>query len=328
MPGPVRQSNLVLQSGVASSSVSGATIAGVAAGNTLVAIVVAHRPSSATANLVTGYGTTIGGTSANTWSNILRVGRLASDGVWYSEITAWIASGVSAGTTVGLPTFAFSDSLTVFSHMDEWAGIATASPLDKTSTTSLAAATGTASITVGPTAALAQASEVVIAAVSNRYNFVWNGTYSSPGAPPSTYTVLQGNTDNSAGNVAQTAYKEVTATTAVSATWSFADGYGPTCAAIFTLRQASSTLRLEVDNIDATDITGTTGWTFWAWSGDPLDAPAAKRWTAYSASLSSGKLVFPDAPPGAAVNSTWNVFGYQPSGTRTTGLMAGIVRAA
>lgn len=325
MPGPVRQSNLVAQSSVASSAVTGATINGVAAGNTLVALVVAHRPSSASSNLVSGYGTTIGGSSANTWTNVLRAGLLDTGGVWYTEVTAWIASNVSAGNTIGLPTFAFSDALTVFSHMDEWSGIATASPVDKTATATESGAAGT--LTVGPTSTLSQASEVVIAAIGNRYNYSWNGSSSGAGTAPTGYTVLQGSTDNSAGNVAQTVYKEVTATTAVSAAWTYVTGYGPVAAGLFTLKQGSSTLRLEVDSIDSADITGTTGWTFWAWSGDPLDAAAAKRWTSYSASISSGKLVFPDAPPGATAGSTWNVYGYQPGGTLTTGMMTGTVRA-
>jgi hypothetical protein len=325
MPGPVRQSNLVVQGSVTPAALTGATITGVASGNTLVSIVVAYYPTAADTNICTGYGTTIGGSAANTWSNVLRVRSAVFDGVWYAELTAWIASNVSAGDTVGKPTFAASTEHWVFTHMDEWSGIVTSSPVDQTATAVVAAAAGTASVTVGPTSTLSQASEVVIAAVGNRYNYVWNSGYGS-GTAPSTYTVLRGTTDNTTGAVGQSAYKEVTATTAVSATWTFADGYGPTVAGLFTLKQGTTALRLEVDDID-TEITGTTGWTFWAWSGDPLDAKADKRWTAYSATLSGGKLVFPDAPPGATDGSTWNVIGYQPSGTLTTGFMTGTVRA-
>ena len=317
MPGPVRQSNLVFQAGIDASAINGATINGVESGNTLVAIVVAHRPSSGTGNIVSGYATTIGATPTNTWTLIARAGRLEPAGVWYSEVTAWIASNVAAGNTVGKPTFSLTDALTVFSHMDEWSGIATSSPVDKTATADESGAAGT--LTVGPTGTLSQASEVVIGAIGNRYNYSWTS--------PSGFTVLQSTTDNSTGNVAQSLYREVSATTSLSATWSYVTGYGPAVGVLFTLKQGTTTLRLEVDNIDA-DITGTTGWTFWAWPGDPLDSAASKRWTSYSATLSSGKLVFPDAPSGAAENSTWNVMGYQPSGTLTTGFMSGTVRAA
>jgi hypothetical protein len=325
MPGPVRQSNLVVNSAVAPASVTGATINGVEAGNCLVAIVIAYYPAGTDTDLVTGYGTTIAGSASNTFANALRVRRGDASG-WYTELTAWVAPNVSAGNTIGKPTFALTGSHWVFTHMDEWAGIATTSPVDETDTDSVAAAAGTASITVGPTGTLSQASQVVIAAAGNRYNYIWNGGYGS-GNAPSTYTVLRGITDNTGGAVGQSVYKEVTSTAAVSATWTFADGYGPAVAGIFTLKTSSATLRLEVDDID-TEITGTTGWTFWAWAGDPDTAPAAKKWTAYAATIVSGKLVFPDAPPGATDASTWNVMGYQPSGTLTTGFMTGTVREA
>ncbi len=324
MPGPVRQSNLVVQSNFAPASVTSATINGVASGNCLVAIVIVHYPGGSDTDLVSAYSTTISGSPANTWTNVLRSRRGDAAGVWYSELTAWVAPNASAGNTIGKPTFTQAGNHWLFSHMDEWSGIATTSPVDKTDTDTVAAGAGTTSLTTGPTATLAQASQVVIAAIGNRYNYAWNGGYGS-GTAPSTYTVLRGTTDNTTGAVGQSAYKEVSATTAVSAAWTFVAGYGPAVAGIFTLKTATTTLRLEVDDID-TEITGTTGWTFWAWSGDPGDAAADKKWTSYAASISGGKLVFPDAPPGATDGSTWNVMGYQPSGTLTTGFMSGTVR--
>lgn len=324
MPGPVRQSNLVRQENIASSAVDGATISGVVAGNCLVAIVYAHRASGSASNIVSGYGTTIGGSAANTWTLAARSQRLDDGGVWCLEVTIWVALNVSAGTTIGKPTFNFTDALYVWSHMDEWSGIATSSAVDKTDT-DYAINTAT-TLTTGPTATLAQSSEVVIAAIGTRLAYSWNGSSSGSGSPPSTFTILQGSTDNSIQAVGQSAYKEVTATTGPSATWTYANAQ-TAVAAIVTLKQATTTLRLEIDDIDTTDITSTTGWTFWAWSGDPLDAAAKKRWTGYAASISSGKLVFSDAPAGAVAGDNYNVMGYQPSGTLTTGFMVGTVRA-
>jgi hypothetical protein len=324
MPGPVRQSNLVKQANIASSAVDGATISGVVAGNALVAIVYAHRASGSSGDIVSGYGTTIGGSAANTWTLAARSKRLDDGGVWCLEMTIWVALNVAAGTTVGKPTFNFTDALYVWSHMDEWSGIATSSAVDKTDA-DYAINTAT-TITTGATATLAQASEVVITAIGTRLAYSWNGSSTGAGTAPSTYTILQGTTDNADGVTGQSAYKEVTATTGVSATWTYANAQ-TAVAAIVTLKQATTTLRLEIDDIDSTDISGTTGWTFWAWSGDPLDAKAVKRWTSYAASISGTKLVFDSAPAGAAANDTYNVMGYQPSGTLTTGFMVGTVRA-
>lgn len=322
MPAPIRSSNLVIDSNVAPASLGGATINGVAAGNTLVAIVVAGYPAGVDTDLVSGYGTTVGGTPNNTWTNVLRRRLGETGGTWYVEVTAWIASSVAAGDTVGKPTVPLSGNYWIYQHMDEWTGIMSASPVDQTATAS--ALTGS-SLTVGPTGALAVASQTVIAAIGSRYNFVWNGDFSDPGTPPATYTTVRGTRDNVPGIVGQTVYKDVTSTTAVSASWTYATDE-PVVAGLFTLKQGSTALRLEIDDIKP-DIAGTTGWTFWAWSGNPAAAPAAKEWTAYSASVVGGKLVFPDAPTGATAGSTWNVYGYQPSGTLSIPMSTGVVRA-
>lgn len=318
-----RQSNLVTQASVAALSVTPATINGVAAGNCLVAIVVVNTPTGADANLCTGYSTTVGGSPGNTWTNVLRQRRVNAGGVWYSEVTAWVALNVSAGNTVGTPTFAY-DNLYVYHHMDEWSGVATASAVDRTATAFADA--GATTITVGPTSTLSQASELVIAVMGNGFNDNWNGSGTAPGTAPSGYTVVRGNIGTGRNN-AQTVYREVGATTAQSATWAINSTYGPSVAGIFTLKLGSTSLRLEVDNIDP-EIASTSGWTFWAWPGDPLDSAASKRWTSYGATVASGKLIFPDAPSGAALDSVWNVMGYQPSGSLTTGFMTGVVRAA
>jgi hypothetical protein len=330
MPGPVRQSSLVFQVGTQTSTVDPATINGVAAGNALVAVVVAVRPSGTPGDLITGYGTTIGGSAANTWgaSPILRVSEKHPTEPHYTEITAWIAHNVSAGDTIGRPVFAFNDaSTTVYTHMEEWSDVASSSSVDKTAT-AVAAVTDT-SITVGPTAALDQAEQIVIAVAANRFNFVWNGGFSGAGNAPSTYAILQGRTDNTSGLVAQSVYKEVSATAAVSAVWTFDPQGNRTVAGIFTLRKSTTTLRLEIDDIDA-EIVGTTGWTIGAWPQNAFQTgtpgQCAKVWVGYGATLSGTKLVLPDAPPGAALNASYNVCGYQPAGTRQLAWSTGVVR--
>lgn len=323
MPAPVRQSSLVLTEGVTAAAFSTTTINGVVAGNTLVAIVAVNSPTSADADICTGYTTTIGGSPANTWTNVLRRRRVNAGGVWYSELTMWIAHNVSAGNTVGRPTFAF-DALFAFSHVDEYTGLVTASAVDQTATAFADA--GAASISAGPTGTLAVASQTVIAAVMNGYNDSWNGNGTSPGSPPSGFTLLRGNIGAGRNN-AQSVYRDVTATTPVSAAWTVNTTYGPSVAGIATLRQGTSALRLEVDNIDVTDITGTSGWTIWAFPGNPKDGNGTE-WTAYSAVISSGKLILPSAPAGAAAGATFNVSGYQPLGTRQLAWCTGTVRAA
>jgi hypothetical protein len=328
MPGPVRQSNLVQESNVATGTVSGATINGVASGNCLIALVYVVTPTSNSSDVVSAYSTTIGGSAANTWTLIARGKVLGADGVRCLEVTAWIAHNVSAGNTVGKPTLVPGSGNNVIHHVDEWSGIVTASAVDKTATATHSATSAT-SITAGPTATLAQTNEVVIGAVVTWLGYRYNGTGdgTGPGTPPTGLTILQGTTTNAFAVTGQSAYKDPAGSTAaVSAAWTY-DNAQPSAAIIFTVKQGTTNLRLEIDNIDSTDITGTTGWTFYAWPGAPDAGAATKTWTAYSASIVSGKLVFPDAPPGATAGSTWNAMGYQPAGTLTTGFMSGTVRA-
>lgn len=326
MPGPVRQSNVVQQGNIAPAAVTAAAINGVVAGNCLIAIVVANSPTSSSADLVSAYGTTIGGSPANTWTLIARSKLLDSAGTWCVEVTAWIAHNVAAGNTEGKPTLVPASANYVWHHMDEWPGIVTASAVDKTATAT-AASTAT-SITVGPTAALAQTNEVVIAAVGTRLAYTWNGSGSGAGTKPASMdAILRGTTDNSIAATGQSSYKDPAgATTGVSATWTYANAQ-TAVAIIFTIKQGTTNLRLEVDDIDSADITGTTGWTFGAWAGDPFSTLCNKKWSAYSASIVSGKLVFPDAPAGATAGATYNVSGHQEAGTKTTGWMVGTVRS-
>lgn len=329
MPGPVRQSSLVNEAARDDANVAGALINGVASGSLLVAVVVAFCNTSVqSGNIVSGYGTTIGGSPANTWSLAKRIAQTV--GVWRTEITVWVAHNVSAGNTTGKPTFTSStnEGHSVWHHLDEWTGMATSSSVDKTGDDT--ASDGEGALTIATTAALAQADEVVYAVAACRYNYIWNGSYDAPGTAPSTYTVIQGTTDNASLIVAQSAYKEVSSTAGVGAAWTYAEQPGDLggVAALVTLKKSSTSLRLEIDDIDSTDMSGTTGWTIWAWAGDPASAAADKKWTGYAASITGGVLILPDAPPGASLSDTYNVSGYQPAGTKNLAWCTGVVRAA
>jgi hypothetical protein len=327
MPGPIRQSSLVNQSGVQDSTVTAASVNGVAAANMLVAVVVAYcNTSTQSGDIVNGYTST----PSNTWTLAERVAQ--TTGVWRTEITVWVAPNVASGNTTGKPTFTSGTTAAhwCWHHLDEWAGMATSSPIDKTSEDTEPENSGT--ITVPNTATLAQAEQVVYAVAACRWNYAWNGSYSAPGTAPSTYTVLQGTTDNATLMVAQSSYKEVLSTNPVGATWTYegAPGDNGAVALVVTFKKSSTSLRLEIDNIDSADMTGTTGWTLGAWPADPFQTgptgQCAKVWTSYSATITSGKLILPDAPPGAAVNDTYNVSGHQPAGTRNLAWCSGVVR--
>jgi hypothetical protein len=327
----VRQSPLINAAGVQDSTVDGALISGVASGNMLVAVVAAHCATSVqSGDIVSGYTSS----PSNTWTLAAGSRSAQTIGSFRTETTIWVAHNVGAGATTGKPTFTSGSNPghEVWHHMDEWADMATSASVDRAGVAVAAEDTGT--ITIATTGVLAQADQVVYCVAACRWNYVWNGEFTAPGNPPATYTVLQGTTDNSV-LVAQSAYKEVSSTAGVGASWSYAQQPGDrgAVASLVTLKKGgASSLRLEIDNIDTADITGTTGWTIGAWAADPFQTGAsgqcAKVWTSYSATISSGKLIFPDAPPGASLSDTYNVSGYQPTGTLNLAWTTGVVRTA
>jgi hypothetical protein len=311
---PVRQSNYAAQAGVSTSNAPTATINGVVAGNCLVAVVVAWRLSTS-GDLVSAYGTTIGGSAANTWTLAARSAR--TEFGHRTEITIWVAANCSAGNTVGAPTLVHNDASTnIRQHMDEWSGIATSSPVDKTATASAATLTGT--VTVGPTATLAQASQVQISAVADRYNFTWNGSSSGSGAVPSGYTLLQGTVDNSV-IAAQSVYRELNSTAGVSTTWTSAafESHG-LVAATATIKVATIVRQLEITALGGATIAGTTGWEAWAWTADPKDIKA----TYFSGSdviVTAGKIVLANPPASIVTNQQGQAVAQ--NSTLTTGLV-------
>jgi hypothetical protein len=326
----IRQSALVNEAGVQNSTVTAASITGVASGNMLIAVVAAHCPTSVqTGDIVSGYTSS----PSNTWTLATGSRSAQTVGTNRTETTIWVAHNVAAGTTTGKPTFTASTNPghLVWHHMDEWAGMVTSSSVDKAGTAT--APENSPSITIASTATLAQAAQVVYCVAACRYNYDWNGSSTAPGAASATYTVVQGTTDNTSLIVAQSQYKEVTSTAGVGVTWMYAQQAGDrgAVASLATFKKAGATpLRLEIDNIDSTDITGTTGWTIGAWAQSPFQTGAAsqcsKVWTSYSATVTSGKLILPDAPPGASASDTYNVAGYQPSGTLNLAWTTGVVR--
>jgi hypothetical protein len=322
----VRQSQLVVESGRQTSTITQASISGVAAGNMLVSVVAAHCSTSVQAgDIVSGYTST----PSNTWT--LAVRSAQTIGSFRTEVTIWVAHNVAAGATTGRPslTSGTNPGHDVWHHFDEWADMAASASVDRTGTDTEPENSGT--ITVPTTTTLSQAEQVVYAVAASRFNFEWNGTFAAPGSPPSGYTIAHGSTDNSL-LVAQSAYREVASTAGVGASWTYATQPGDrgAVAALATLRKSTTSLRMEIDDIDVTDITGTTGWTIGAWPADPFQTGAtgqcAKVWTAYAATLDGTTLIFPDAPPGASINDTYNVSGYQPAGTRQLAWCSGVVR--
>lgn len=320
---PIRSSNLGGGGPVDSSTVSTAVINGVAAGNALIAVVCAHRAGTGSGNLIDGYGSTIGGSAANTWTLVGRAA-IADPGNFRTEITYWIAHNVSAGNTTCKPDFTYEDGSTNCQHhVDEWPGMPTLSAPDRFAAAGVP--TNTGSISVGPTAALAQAAEVVYAAFCNRYTYEWGGGSSGAGTPPSGYTLLKGETSNVMLPF-QTSYREVSATTAISVSISQVvqsdqGGVG----AIATFKLSTTNFRVEITGIN-TDVNAATGLSAYVWTANPKDATATE-YLNVTAEATGGTIYLTPAPVGTTDNQSVNCAVYQTSGTKgLVGIVPGTVK--
>lgn len=301
---------------------AGATlsIAGVVAGNALIAQVVAHRAGTPSGNLIAGIGSRIGGSPANTWQLAVRESYVSGAGAM-TEVTIWYALNVAAGDTSIELDFQYEDDSTFCRWgVDEWAGILTSGALDKTASSEVGP--NSASITVTGTT-LAQAAELVIGAVGNKWNFSWNGSASGAGAAPAGgYTVLRGDTDNAVMSF-QAAYKEVSATTAPTITWDQVNDADQGCvAALATFRIGTINRRIRVA-FDAA-INGATGITAYAWRG-LLESVLPKKYTGLTAEASGGVLLIPVAAGDYTTGESVSVIAYQPSGTGGCTLTTGTV---
>jgi hypothetical protein len=200
-------------------------------------------------------------------------------------------------------------------HADSWA-IGVTSPLDRTATATHLnpGTTATPVPASGTTATLAQASELVIAAATSKYNYVWGGTYGGAGTPPAGYTTVAGLTEDNVNQVTfHTAYRETTTTGGVSAAFSTASTTDNTTAVIATFKITSVQRRVRV--LLDSSVNSDTGITAYAWSGEP-DASLASKWSGLSAEASGGILFLTSPPAAWAVGADVNVIAYQPAGDK------------
>ena len=158
----------------------------------------------------------------------------------------------------------------------------------------------TATITAGPTTTLAQASEFVLAVAGSRY--WWN--YNGGAAAPSGYTALTSNVVNDeVGTTFQASYKNVSATTAVDATWTVPSAADGGAAIVSTFKNSGLRIRWTFVNGTAPDdIDGVTGITTYVWQSEPEAGPADK-YTGGAAEV-SGNTLFTAAPGWAAAAQT------------------------
>jgi hypothetical protein len=306
-----------IDSGSAGAS---ATLTGVTAGHAVIVVTAAMRAGTASGNLIDGV--TVGGTSAT----LAKREGYVSPANATTEVCIWYVLNLTSGDKSVALDFTYEDDSTYCNwHADSWA-IATSSALDVTSSAEFTANTSTVSVPLsGATGTLAQASELVIAAVANKWNYEWNGLGTNPGAAPTGYTVLAGSCEDNLNLCSfQTAYKETSSTSGVSCSWGQVNGGDQGCVtALATFKISTVTKRIKV-RADAA-MNNAAGITAYAWLGDP-SGEYAQKWTAQAAESTGGVLYLANPPASWATSSVVNVILYQPANEKKgTTFVTGVV---
>ncbi len=297
-----------------------ATLTSVPATHSVIVTTCAVIVGVTTGNLVSGV--TVGGTSATVVGSRLQVNNAGAR----HEIVRWIVPNVSAGDKAIVISLV-NASTEINWHGDSWP-IAVSGAYDVGASNSYGAGVTTVNVpNSGVTGTLAQAVELVLATVMAKFTWQWGSTYGEPGDPPSSgYTTLADISIDNLNSVSfQTAYKETSAVTGVSASWTKTiDGDTP-LALLQTFRISTVQRRLKV--LAGSAMNGLTGITLHAWSGNPKDV-LAQEWTGLTAQASGGILYTAGtAPPaGWTTGSIVNCIAYQPAGSKGgTSYVQGIV---
>lgn len=283
-----------------------ATLTGVTAGHAVIVVTHAYKQSTASGDLVTGI--TIGGVAATLAK---REANSNTTTTHRTETCVWYLLNQTGTKAIVLSV---NGTLAVNWHGDSWP-IATSAALDKTAGAWVQGAGATISCpSTGDSGTLAQAAELVIAAVTDRFQYGWNSGYSDPGNAPSGYTALSGQVADNVNRVGcQTIYKETNTTAGVSASWTPAQTGGDVTSALATFKISTVQRRIKVF-ADAS-VNGVTGITGFAWIGNPKDT-LATEWLGVNAEATGGIVYLANPPSTWTTGSDVNVILYQPAGAK------------
>jgi hypothetical protein len=290
----VQTSSVSRFNGQSNSSGASITLTGVTAGNAILAVPCSSRLSTASGRLVDAVTS-----SPSATFSAAGTAYFTTAGGHRVAIEPFVAHAVAGGSmTVSLDCTHETNDTRVSWFVIEVSGLASSASFDKTDDAT--AADGLTSITAGPTATLSQASEFVLAVAGSRYWWNFNGGSTAP----SGYTTLASNVDNDeVGTTFHASYKNVSATTAVDATWTVPSAADGGAALISTFRNSALRVRWTfVNGTPPDDIDGVTGITSYVWQTTP-DAGAATVYTGGAAEV-SGNTLFTPAPGWASASDT------------------------
>jgi hypothetical protein len=308
----VQTSSVSRFNGTSANGGASITMPGVVAGNALLAVVCASRYGTAS-----GYHVAAINSSPSATFGAAGEAFRTHDDLFRTTVEPFIAHAVSGGSMTISLDLTYEDDTRVSWFVVELNGLTSSASFDRTANATVNDTVTT--ITAGPTSTLSQASEFVLAVAASRY---W-GSYNGGAVAPSGYTTLASNvvTDN-IGTTFHASYKNVSATTAVDATWTvpLTDGGA---AVVSTFRNSSLVIRCTfVNGTPPDDIDGITDITAYVWQGDPV-ASLPIKYTGLSAEASGNTLFIP-APGWAAASDTVTVVAYSALGGASP-LMLGTV---
>lgn len=324
MPAPLQTSSIDNTNvGTGTRTIS---LTGVTAGSTLVAWAFTFRYDTS-ATHISGISSSASG--AFTLAKTRMVNSVSGAAGFRYAIHCYYKTNVASGSHTITATFSQSSDNILCWFVSEIPGIATTSPVDIAIDSSVAY--GPASISIGPSATLAQAQEFAMLAFMGHGTGIWNGASSGNGNAPSGWTAWRGYYDSLGtpppGMPFATYYRDTTTTAALSGSVTvMTDSIGePFLMALVTLKQSAGAYYVEILLSPQSGITvnGSTGWTVEMSTGSPSSGATIVTGLA---AQSTGNELRPAPPAGASLGQTINVIAYNTSLTHSGGTGVGTTR--
>lgn len=302
------------------------SLTGVTAGSTLVAWLFTYRYDTA-ASHVSGVSSSNGG--AFTLARTRMRNSQNGAGGFRLAIHCYYLTNAASGSHTITASFDEATDNTVSWFVSEVPGIVTSSPVDIAIDADVVY--GSPSISIGPTANLAQAQEFAMLAFTGMGTNVWNGATSGNGNPPAGWTGWRGYYVASGSPVPgmpfAAYYRDTTTTAPLSGsvtvlTDSITD---PFLMMIVTLKQSSGAYYVEIllSPQSGISVNGSSGWTVEMSTGSP--SAGATIVTGVTAEASGNELrVTP--PSGATLGQEINVIAYNTTLSHGAGTGVGTTR--
>ena len=315
----VQSTTPVVSTGLPQNPGSGYTITGTTAGNALLIVFSGNQYTNTNPKLVSGFSASAGTTPVE----ITQQPRGAYNDAW---VGAYIVPSGPGGSVTYTPQFTVNNSNNAITiTIIEISGL-NGSPIDAGATIGFGDPATNVTVSAGPSATLAQADSMVIALCTAQGS---SGTNANIANTAGSYTLVRAQQDWSIGNSLWIGYKNVAATTAVSASFTYNSAQYGGVALIIVLKNgaaAAQRFKFQTDP-SAVNASGVSA-VVWETSGGIVGNKVAEyTGLSFQSAAIGGQAVLYASATGKGYTNGTSMKGIAFNTTNTTGIITITVEA-